>query len=602
MPPSFPPAVTPASHASVLALLVLMVALAYANSLQNGFTFDDEAIIGKNALLKQVHHWPTLLTSDYWAGARDPADASEIHVGLYRPLVLLSYAANYAVGGLNPIGYHLVNVLLHCLVVWLVYLLALQLGLPILSALAAAVLFAVHPIHTEAVSGIVGRAELMMAVGVLASLWWAMRGRYGLSLIAFAVGLFSKEQAVMLPLLLALYDVCVGGTFARGLAWHSAMRRLSLRYGMYALVLMGYLLVRWLALGTLSTPPAPFLDNPLAGLDWYPRLLTAIKVAGQYLWLCLWPASLSADYSYNAIPAANSLLDSGIVAALLAWLNLLAIAVWSFGRDRLACFCIGFLMVTFFPASNLIILIGTIMGERLFYLPSVGLCLLLAVGYESFARGNRTARTGGLILFSLLCLALLARTVARNEDWADTEQMARSAVRVVPNDAKVHSILGRLAKDKGNWDEAIGHFQTALSIYPEYSRIDVTLNSNLGISLIEKGLMAEGIEVLERAANIDPRWSLLHYNLGFAYARQGWDREAEVSYRQALSLNDEDPKAYTGLGFLFLKQGRYAEALASAEAALKRDPQYREALFVRARALEALPPHPPGCMPGFVKC
>jgi len=197
---------------------------------------------------------------------------------------------------------------------------------------------------------------------------------------------------------------------------------------------------------------------------------------------------------------------------------------------------------------------------------------------------------------------MTVRTVVRNGDWVDTEQMARSAVGVVPNDAKVHSILGRLAKDRGKWDEAITHFQTALSIYPEYSHIDVTLNSNLGISLIEKGLIAEGIEALERAVNIDPKWSLLHYNLGFAYAKQGRDREAEAAYRQALSLNTEDPRAYTGLGFLFLKQRRYAEALASAEAGLERDPQYREALFVRARALEALPPHPPGCLPGFVKC
>jgi len=590
---------------SVLALLVLLVALAYGNSLQNGFTFDDETIIGKNALLKRVHHWPTLLTSDYWGGGQDPATAPDIHMGLYRPLVLLSYAVNYAVGGLNPVGYHLVNVLLHSLVVWLVYLLALQLGLSILSALAAAVLFAVHPIHTEAVSGIVGRAELMMSVGVLASLWWAIRGHQGLSLIAFAVGLFSKEQAVMLPFLLALYDLCVGGTFARNLAGHPASRRLSLRYGMFALVLMGYLLVRWLALGTLSTPPTPFLDNPLAGLDWYPRLLTAIKVAGQYLWLCVWPVSLSADYSYNAIPAAYSVLDSGVVAALLAWLGLLAIAVRSFGRDRLASFCIGFLMVTFFPASNLVILVGTIMGERLFYLPSVGLCLLAGLAYER-ATGQPSAapitRHLSLLLVVLICLAFLGRTVVRNGDWAGTEPMARSSVTVVPNDAKVHSILGRLAKDKGNWDEAIAHFQTALSIYPEYSHIDVTLNSNLGISLIEKGLIAEGIEALERAVGINPRWSLLHYNLGFAYARQGRDREAEASYRQALRLNAEDPKAYTGLGFLFLKQKRYAEALASAEAALERDPQYGEALFVRARALEALGQTDKTCLPGFLKC
>ncbi|HYL80016.1 MAG TPA: tetratricopeptide repeat protein, partial [Candidatus Acidoferrum sp.] len=185
-------------------------------------------------------------------------------------------------------------------------------------------------------------------------------------------------------------------------------------------------------------------------------------------------------------------------------------------------------------------------------------------------------------------LALLARTVVRNGDWSDTASMAHSAVKVVPNDAKIHSILGRLAKDNGQWDEAIEHFGTALTIYPAYAQTDVTLNSNLGISLIEKGLLAEGIEALERAVRLDPGWSLLHYNLGFAYSKQGRDQEAEASYRQALSLNDEDPRAYTGLGYLYLKEQRFQEALTAAETALKRNEEHLEAHYVRARALQAL--------------
>jgi Flp pilus assembly protein TadD len=576
----------PTVHVLVFVLLLLTVSAAYINSLGNRFTFDDETIVEKNPLIKQVHHLPLLITRDYWAGARDP-NAPRGNRRLYRPLVLLSYAANYAVGGVTPWGYHLVNVLLHFGVAWLMYVLALQLSMSVPASAIAAVLFAVHPIHTEAVSGVVGRAELMMALGVLASLWCAVRGRLRLSLLAFAFGLLSKEQAVMLPLLLVLYDFSVGHSIPTrfdGPAWG----RFARRYAPYALVLLAYGLLRWMVLGSVTAVPTSRLDNPLGHMEPYMRFLNVVKVAGQYLWLCLWPASLSADYSYNAIPLADSLSDPGFLWGLLAWGGLLALALRSCLGKGLACFCVGFVLITFFPTSNTIIVIGTIMGERLFYLPSAGLCLLLAAGYDHVARRNRTMGVAALAIVSVVCLGLLVRTIVRNGDWVDTEHMARSAVLVVPNDAKIHSILGRLAKDKGRWDEALEHFGTALTIYPEYAQIDVTINSNLGISLIEKGLVTEGTEALERAARLDPQWSLLQYNLGFAYARQGRDQEAEEAYRHALRLNDEDPKAYTGLGYLYIKTHRYSDALASADAALLRDPSYIEALYIRARSLQAL--------------
>src|SRR6185295_12578707 len=145
----------------ILAGLAALVSLAYGGTLWNAFTFDDHAIVVNNPLIKRVEHWPTLLRSDYWAGTRDPAAAPTVHAGLYRPLVLLSFAFNHAVAGISPWSYHLVNVSVHLVVTWLVYLLARQLTFSSAAALIAAVLFALHPIHTEAVAGAVGRAELL---------------------------------------------------------------------------------------------------------------------------------------------------------------------------------------------------------------------------------------------------------------------------------------------------------------------------------------------------------------------------------------------------------------------------------------------------------
>jgi tetratricopeptide (TPR) repeat protein len=569
------------SPLAAFAILSAAVLLAYGTGLRADFTFDDRGIIVGNPLVKDIRYWPTLLTSDYWAGTRDPAAAHTIHAGLYRPLVLLSFAFNYAIAGPSAWSYHLVNILLHGLVSWLLYLLARQLALSTRPSLACALIFALHPIHTEPVIGIVGRAELFMAAGVIAGLLWYIQGRFALSLAAFVFALLSKEQAVILPLLMWLYDI----------AYRGKLQHPFTRYGLYLLVLTGYGIVRWGVVG-LQAPPTPFLDNPLPHLDWWPRALTTVKVAGSYLALCLWPGTLSADYSYQAIPVSSSLLERGVLWGALAWGTVIAGGIIALHRKPAAGFAAWFLVITFLPVSNVLVPIGTIMGERLFYLPSAGFCLLAGLAYEAVRRAtdaaSRLTPHASRLLVLVICAALLMRTVVRAQDWLDDEHLAQSMLQVVPNSAKVHSILGRLAKDGRRWTEAIGHFQTAVRLYPRYPAIDPTLNSNFGIALIEAGDMAEGIESLERAAALDPEWSLPLYNLGFAYRRQRRYPEAESAYREAARRNDVDPKAHTGLGFLYLHEGRYDQALEAAETALRREPNYIEALYVKARALQAL--------------
>ena len=570
-------------------LLALLVGLAYGNSLWNGFVYDDRAVIVENKLLIRLGNLPGLFTSDYWAGGRDPYGAIGDR-SLYRPLVLVSYALNYAVGGLNPIGYHLVNLLLHLLVTWLVYLLAFRLRLSMGAAVAAAAIFAVHPLHTEAVTGIVGRAELLMALGVLGSLWWAATGRRWLSLAAFAFGLFSKEQAVMLPVLLALYDLC---------------RRRPVKplyYGGYALVLAAYLLLRSQAVEGPLVPPPSFVENPAGYAEWYPRLLTVVKVAGVYLWLCVWPASLAADYSYNAIPLARSPFEPGVLLAALAWGGLLGVTGWSFVRgERRTAFCVGLTVIAFVPVSNLLIPIGTIMGERLFYLPSAGLCLLAGLAYER-ATGQQAAgsshpsaslvtRHWSLLLVILICLAMTARTALRNRDWVSNEALFRSAVHVRPDNAKAHAILGHELKDRPSAEErerAIEAFRTALRIYPDYLHHDSTVTANLGNLLFELGKREEAFEILEQAVVTDPEWGVLHYNLGLVYVRDGQYEKAEAALRRALSFNPEVPLFRSALSRFLIERGRFEEGLAAADAVLRRDPEFVWALYNRALALEAL--------------
>jgi hypothetical protein len=362
-------------------VIALLSILPFVGTLDNEFAFDDERVIVQNSIIKQLDHLPVLFTKGVWLSERAP---------VYRPIVLASFALNYALGGLDPSGYHVVNILLHTMVSLLLYGLARQLGFSPGACLVAGVLFAVHPLHTEAVTGIVGRAELLMALGVLLALKWHVQGegfqlRYVIpTWVSFAIALLSKEQAMMFPALALLYDISFWKKERR---WKEMIPHVAARYLGYLVILGGYLALR----GVLFERALPssrrgilFLDNPLAQLDWGSRYLTALKVAGKYLWLFVWPDKLSADYSYNAIRIASSLLDPAVPGSLIAWGGLLFVAIWSYFRGRrFAFFGIGFTVLMFLPVSNLLIVIGTIMGERLFYLPSAGLFLVIAAGFCS---------------------------------------------------------------------------------------------------------------------------------------------------------------------------------------------------------------------------
>ena len=577
-------------------LLAVLVTVAYANSLPAGFAFDDEVMIRQNPLITSLDHVPKLLASDYWAGRRPATEAVPWRSGLYRPLVSLTYALNYAAGKDNPVGYHTVNLLLHLLVSWLVYLIALRTGISRAGGMVAAGIFGVHPIHTEAVTSIVGRAELLMAAGVLGAVWLAGVGRPWLSLIAFASALLSKEQAIMLPAVLVLYDLCVGPLSGGERRQSTSNVRILSRYGGYLAILACYAALHAAVVGGPGMVPIPFIDNPLAHVDGSTRVFSALKVAGWYLWLCVWPSNLSADYSYNAIPLSSSAADLGILGGMLAWGLLLGLGAWSFVKsDRTACFAVGLLVLTFLPVSNLVVPIGTIMGERLFYLPSAGLCLLAGLGWDRLIRGScnvtgcrRLIQSGAALGLVAVWVLLTLRTVDRNRDWADSETLMRSAEAVVPTSSKVHTVLADIAIRKADWSSALSHLQTAMGLYPGFTSTEVAINLKLGIIFLNTGREDDAIVAFERAVALDPFSSLPRFYLGTGYVMGRRYEEAEASLRHALSLNPEAPEARSSLSWVLNVQGRYEEALREAEAALRLQPDLREGRLNRARALQGL--------------
>ena len=437
-------------HALAILGLWAFTLLAYSNSFRAGLALDNAWVIQEDSRIQAAtsENARLILTQDY--------SYQNSSSGLYRPLTTFSYLVNYTIlgGGARPAGYHWVNFALHAVNILLVYWLGLLLFQEMGPALALAAVWAVHPILTESVTNIVGRADLLAGFGVLAGLLchvksaaasgWRKLAWLAALMLAAAIGMFSKESAVVLLAAMAIYDF----TFGRG----GARARLP-GYVAVALPLALFLYVRSRVFAGLAAAPVPFTDNPLVGAGFWTARLTAIQVIGKYLWLLVWPRDLSCDYSYNQIPAAGWGVGSFAVLAICA------AAIFCYRRHKVVCFFMVFFFAALAPTSNLVILIGSIMAERFLYLPSVGFagCLVWAI--------YRRPRMAPAVL-ALICAALAVRTYARNIDWLDDQSLWASAAKVCPASYKtrLHLATALIGPKGEGMDRAIGEVDRSLAI------------------------------------------------------------------------------------------------------------------------------------------
>jgi tetratricopeptide (TPR) repeat protein len=362
---------------------------------------------------------------------------------LYRPFTTLTYLFNYAVlgDGDKASGYHSINLLLHLGNVLLAYALALRMVRKFLPSVCITALWAVHPVLTESVTNIVGRADLLAAMAVLSGFviylksteatgWARVVWLAGLAIVT-TIGVFSKESAVAIFPLIVLYEL---------VWWKERRQHQVLAYGCIATLLPIAAMLFQRSAVLAASPPAefPFTDNPIVGADWWTGRLTAIKVIARYLWLAIWPVKLSVDYSYNQIPVAHGTVEDWLAYAIVFAVAIVAVLLYRWNRTCFFLACFSF--VNFVPASNLFFPIGTIMADRLLYLPSLGLlgCLVLAA-YTS-AQAPKMKVVVPLVL-CLIATGLAIRTWVRNLDWKTDLAIATADVRVSPHSFKLHRLL-----------------------------------------------------------------------------------------------------------------------------------------------------------------
>ncbi len=615
-------------------LIVLATAAVFSNSFAGSFVFDDNLAIVDNPT---IHHlWPI------WQPLCPPRQGETVTA---RPLLNLSLAINYAISGYGVWSYHTANLAIHILGALLLFgILRRTLLLPRMRdrwsaaalplAFVVALLWAIHPLQTESVTYIVQRAESLVGLFYLLTLYCFIRGAEGNSpifadakigtvptirgasvegagvrgqgagwyvgsVIACLLGMASKEVMISAPLVVLLYD----RTFCAG-SFREAWRR---RYGFYLALAGTWLLLAGLVLSmsTLGTAIGPGSQQ----FTWWSYLLTQPGVIVHYLRLAVWPSELCLDYDWPpASTVAEVLLPATVVAGLIA------ATVWALLKRS----AWGFLGAWFFailaPTSS-VVPIGQAAFEHRMYLPLAAVVTGAAFGRISRRAGNRRTmersaarvagrgrrfgdvgsrghgdshllsqrrlpepalhlgRHGGQSRQQRAAHNGLALALAEQGQFSEAIAHYRKALEIKPRDAEFYTNLGVTLAELGRLDEAITQYQKALEIRPDFSG---ALN-DLGLALSEQGHLADAMAQFERSLEIDPNGAKAHSNLGAVLAKQGRRGEAVAHLQKAREIMPDDAEVLNNLGVMLVNLGQFDEAIVQYRKALEIKPEYAKA-------------------------
>jgi Tfp pilus assembly protein PilF len=530
-----------------IGLLLGIALLVYANGLVNGFTYDDEGYILRSHAVQ----------SGSLGEMFQPTKGNNI----FRPLTFATFALNWAVGGAQPFGYHLVNLLLHAAVTLLLYLvlrvLLVQLKNGELVAFAAAVLFAVHPIHTEAVTSIVGRSELLAAGFLFAGWLLHLQDRTIAALLCFAMALLSKESAVVfLPLVLA-------GDYALG------KFKSPVRYGAMGALTAAYIGLLWKVQGGhFAKATYTLVDNPLASLPPLWRVLNALRIAWKYVGLQIYPGTLSYDYSYNAVHMSTDCLHT-LPAVLLA-LAVLVLWAWTVWTKRAPWVLAGAIYLGGFAVTaNLLVLTGTVMGERLAYLPSAGFCLLIAAIWGQLeGKWREVARVLAICVIGALCV----RTVLRNQDWHDNLALYSKDIHAVPDSVRAHLNLGDEYLKRRQVEAAQREYQTGLLIDPDSGSALERFGLTESLMGQDRAASADLAKALALAQKDDPNYDLMAWYLATVLTKTGNEDEALKVLNREIDEQRGSTRVWASRAAIRYHRGELESARLDAEAALRLDP------------------------------
>uniref|UniRef100_A0A4W6C1Q4 Protein O-mannosyl-transferase TMTC3 n=1 Tax=Lates calcarifer TaxID=8187 RepID=A0A4W6C1Q4_LATCA len=547
-------------------LLTGLVVGCYWNSLSCGFVFDDVSAILDNKDLRPSTPIRNLFLNDFWG---TPMAEERSHKS-YRPLTVLTFRLNYLFSELSAASYHLLNVVLHA-VVCVLFLRVCRLFLDKTSSLVAALLFAVHPIHTEAVTGVVGRAELLSSIFLLAaflaytkstsadhSIVWAP---IALTVVLVAAATLCKEQGITVVGICCVHEVFVAQGFTLPMLLDTLRQVLQGKDGFPYAVLQTLLKLIVLVISTLllviirvqviqsQLPVFTRFDNPAA-------------------------VKLCCDWTMGTIPLVESFLDLRNLATLVfyTFLGLLAYHSLRYRHSsaKTVIMALSLIVLPFIPASNLFFPVGFVVAERVLYVPSMGFCVLVAHGFKIVSHKGHWKKISWLMIGVLLTTHAV-KTFNRNWDWESEYTLFTSALKVNKNNAKLWNNVGHALENQNNYARALRYFLQATRVQPD----DIGAHMNVGRTyknlnkskeaedayLVAKSLMPQVIPGKKYATRVAPNHLNVYINLAnLIRANESRLEEADQLYRQAISMRPDFKQAYISRGELLLKMNKLTEA------------------------------------------
>jgi len=551
--------------------LVLAVLAAYATSLGGPFVFDDQPAIVDNPSIRRL--WPL-----------GPVLAPALDGGLTtsgRPLVNLSLALNYAMGGESVTGYHWLNLIIHAGAGLLLFgIVRRTLGRPVLAvrfgpaalplALGAAALWLLHPLQTAAVTYIVQRAEVLMGLCYLLTLYAFIRmaekpeGRLwaAISIAACLAGMACKEVMVTAPLMVLLYDrTFLAGSFRA--AWVRGWR--------YYLALAGtWLLLAWLVAGTGGRGGSAGFGIEVSPWDY---ALTQCQAIVRYLGLVVWPHPLVFDYGTATVGGLAAVWWQALLLTALA-----AGTAWALVRRPVVGFIGAWFFVLLAPSSSVVPVATQTMAEHRMYLALAAPLVLGVAGLHGWL--DRRAWP----VFGLLAVLGGVLTSVRNADYATVQELWADTVAKRPANARAHHNLGLAELARGRLVEAERHLRDAIALAPGSSESSYSL----GVILARQGRPVEAIAAYQEAIRLGPDHVGAHNNLANLLDDAGRPAEAGQHYAEAVRLQPGFAGARNSYGKWLVDAGRPAEALAQLEAAIRLRPGMAELHFNAGNACAAL--------------
>lgn len=514
-------------------LTVVFLALAASiTGIRNGFAYDDVRAIYEDTRFHSLGSLWHVLNSTYWL--------PKYGGSLYRPLTSLGFAVQWLAGGGSPLLFHLVSIALYAAVCAAVFRLSRQV-LDETASFVGATIFAVHPVHVEAVANVVGQAELGAALFVVLAVsqyirWTRTSGlsmrRSAVLCAMYAIAVMFKENAIVLPALIVAADF-VATPKAQKI--RERVRRIWPLLA--AMAFVGVCFVIWRAIVIGSVSGAGGEAEIFLGQPFQVRVLTMLTVVVEWIRLFVWPAKLSADYSSPRIDVSTS-LSATMIPAILVVLGVIAIALHVRKAHPAATFAFMWAAIGMLIPSNLIVVTGVALAERALFLPSIGVSMLAGALAGAIVRYAAIGTRRAVVVMAVaLVVAGIVRSSYRNPVWKNNATLFRQTVEDVPYSWKSHLMLGELLVSQGKSEGAL-EMSVAVKLSP---RNDVQTRYVTARRLHIAGQQALALPFYADALALDPSNAIIRENAAYCLAQMGRMSDAVAVAKAGLRLKPGNP-------------------------------------------------------------